>query len=86
MVTIELYGVPRLRAGLATVAVPAENVGEALAAPACACPALEGTVVLGTRLHAAYHLSLNGERFISEPSVFLSDGDVLILLSTDVGG
>ena len=37
-------------------------------------------------LHAVYKLSLNGERFVSDPETPLADGDVLLLLSADVGG
>ena len=36
-------------------------------------------------LHAVFKLSLNGERFVSDPETPLADGDVLLLLSADVG-
>ena len=86
MVTIELFGVPRLRAGLARLSVEASSVGEALGALGRACPALAGTVLAGGGVHAAYRLSVNGERFVSDPAEPLAEGDALILLSADVGG
>jgi len=86
----ELYGVPRLRAGTARVEVEGNTVGEALADLLRHCPALAGSVVeteggVG-RVHPAYRLSLNGEQFVSHPSMPLTDGDTLLLISADVGG
>lgn len=86
MVTIELYGVPRLRAGTARLSVEARNVGEAIGALGRECPALNGTVLDGGRVNAAYRLSVNGERFVSDVDAPLADGDALIVLSADVGG
>ena len=90
MVQIELYGVPRLRAGTARLAVEGRSVGEALGELVRACPALAGTVVetqggLG-HIHRAYRLSLNGEQFIIDPTTRLTEGDTLLLLAADVGG
>ena len=85
-VTIELFGVPRLRAGVGLLRVDAASVSAALLALGNACPALEGAVVERGRLMPSYRLSLNGERFVSEPETPLSAGDVLLLLSADVGG
>jgi len=86
MVTIELYGVPRLRAGKARLSVEARNVGEAIGALGRECPALNGTVLDGGRVNTAYRLSVNGERFVSDVDAPLADGDALIVLSADVGG
>jgi len=86
MITIELYGVPRVRAGTGRVTVPGANLGAALDGLRHACPALAGPVVEHGRVHPAYRLSLNGERFVSDPATPLVEGDVLILLSADVGG
>ena len=86
MITIELFGVPRLRAG--TAPGPARGRRRRLGPPglAPACPGLDGSVVHRGRVHPAYRLSLNGERFVSDPATPLADGDVLLLLSADVGG
>jgi molybdopterin synthase sulfur carrier subunit len=86
MITIELFGVPRLRAGKARVDCQAATVGEALVALAAECPALEGTVTEAGRIRPAYALSLNGDRFVTDPDLRLAPGDVLLLLSADVGG
>jgi hypothetical protein len=86
MVTIELFGVPRLRAGVPSIRLEALDVGSALLGLASACPGLDGSVVVGGRVHPAYRLSLNGDRFVTEPGTGLVEGDVLLLLAADVGG
>jgi molybdopterin converting factor small subunit len=86
MVTVEFYGVPRLRAGVGRLEVEGTTVGEALRGLAQACPTLDGTVLRDATVHPAYRLSLNGERFITDPATRLDDGDALILVAADVGG
>lgn len=86
-VYVELFGVPRLRAGASRLAVEAADLGEALRALSRSCPALLGSVLSseGT-LHPAFTLNLNGLKFTTDPSTPLRDGDSLILLAVDVGG
>ncbi len=86
MVTIELYGVPRLRAGLGRLDVEAATLGEALRALGRACPALEGSVIVEGIARPAYKVSLNGDRFVSDPATPLAEGDAVLLLAADVGG
>lgn len=86
MILIELYGVPRLRAGIAHLQTEATCLGGALLALAAACPGLAGTVILGDRLHPAYKASINSDRFVDDPAEPLREGDVLLVLAADVGG
>ena len=86
MIAIEFYGIPRLRAEARVLRVEASTVGQALRELGRLCPGLEGSVVEQGRIHAAFKLSVNGERFVSDPETCLTDGDVLLLLSADVGG
>jgi molybdopterin converting factor small subunit len=86
MIAIEFYGVPRLRAGTSVLQVDGSTVGEALRDLGRVCPALEDAVICGDTLHEAFKLSLNGDRFVSDPETPLKDGDVLLLLSADAGG
>jgi hypothetical protein len=90
MITVELFGVPRLRAGTGRITLPLEPPTTTLAAAldrlGLACPALEGTVIAGGLTLPGYRLSLNGDRFVSDPNTPLADGDVLLLLAADVGG
>ena len=86
MITVELFGVPRLRAGVAQVVLQAETLAGALRALGQICPSLVGTVLVEGRVHPAYKLSRNGDVFIDDPRTPLIDGDALLLLSADVGG
>jgi sulfur-carrier protein len=86
MISVELYGVPRLRAGTKLMRVEASTLGQALVELGRICPALEESVLHQGRLHEAFQLSLNGDRFVSDPQTPLQEGDVLLLLSADAGG
>ncbi len=85
-VLFELYGVARLKAGAESVPVEGDTIGAALAALERACPSLSGTVLDGGRLSRHYRLSLNGRRFVSDPTRLLREGDRLLLLSAEAGG
>jgi molybdopterin converting factor small subunit len=86
MVTVELFGVPRMRAGRSEVVVSAATVGEALAAVSAACPALANLRGPDGRLAPQYLLSLDGARFITDLAQPLHSRDRLLLLSADAGG
>ena len=86
MITIELFGVPRLRAGTGRVALDAGTIALALRQLGRACPDLEGTVLREGRVDPAYQLCLNGDLFVSDPATRLAEGDVLLLMAVDVGG
>ena len=86
MITIELYGVPRLRAGKGAFTVEAASLGEALRALGAACPALDPSVVHDGALLPYYLIAKNGTQFTADPQTPLSPGDILILLSAEAGG
>jgi molybdopterin converting factor small subunit len=85
-VTVEFYGVPRLRAGRPEIRVAAATAGEALAAVVETCPDLAGLRRPDGRLAPQYLLSLDGERFVTDLSQPLRPGDRLVVLSADAGG
>ena len=86
LVTVELYGVPRLRAGRGEVLVQAAELSEAIAALEEECPGLRDAVIQGGRLLSAYRVSLNGRDFVSDPATRLRAGDRLVLVAADAGG
>jgi hypothetical protein len=85
-VTVEFYGVPRLRAGLAELAVAPGTVTEVLATVERSCPGLAGLVRADGRLDPHYLLSLDGRRFVTDWQEPLRPGERLLLLSADAGG
>ncbi len=86
VVTIELFGVPRLRAGKDALDVNAATLGEAFRALASGFPALAAAVVEDGKLKPFYVVALNGAVVPSDPATPLADGDVVLLLSADAGG
>jgi len=85
-ITVEFYGVARLRAGRAEVAVTAHTIVEALRALERDCPGLKGLTTSDSRLSSQYLLSLNGEEFVTDHRQSLRLGSRLLLLSADAGG
>lgn len=85
-ITIELFGIPRARAGVRELAVSATTTGEALAELITKCPTLSDVVNADGGLSPQYLLSLDGKRFVSDVSQPLRPGDRLLLLSADAGG
>jgi molybdopterin converting factor small subunit len=85
-VIVEFFGIPRQRAGRAEVTVEARTVAELLAAVERACPGLRGLVGPGGRLAPQYLLSVEGERFVTDPEQPLPAGARVLLLSADAGG
>jgi molybdopterin converting factor small subunit len=85
-VTIELFGVPRARAGRSEFATQATTAREALTELAAACPGLGDLLSPNGRLAPQYLLSLDGRQFVLDVAKPLRPGDRLLLLSADAGG
>ena len=85
-VTVEFFGVPRLRAGRAELTVRAATVAELLSAVARDCPGLAGLAQADGGPAAHYLLSINGRRFVTGTEQTLAPGDRVLLLSADAGG
>jgi hypothetical protein len=66
--------------------VEASSIGQALREIAHRCPALEGSVLNRGTIQPVYRLSLNSDRFVSDPETLLDDCDVLLVISADAGG
>ena len=86
MITIELFGVPRMRAARDSVTVEAGSLGEAFRALGVACPALDPTVVHDGRLRAHYLVAVNGLHLTADPTTPLTPGDVVVVLAAEAGG
>lgn len=86
MITIELFGVPRMRAERDSVVVDADSLGEAFRALGLACPALDPTVIHEGRLRSHYLVAVNGLQLTADPATPLCEGDVVVLVSAEAGG
>lgn len=85
-VHIEFYGVPRLKAGVDSLQVEAASVADVFAAMQTANPAFSDGCLTDGQLAKEYLLNINGKEFTRDASVQLEEGDVVLILSADVGG
>src|SRR5262245_2354500 len=85
-VIIELFGIPRLRAGRAEATLPSGSVREVLYALRQLCPGLGDLLREDGGLSRHYLLSLEGQEFITDLGRVLPPGSRLLLLSADPGG
>jgi sulfur-carrier protein len=85
-ITVELFSIPRQRAGVPLVRIEAARLGEALAALAARFPELARDCFDGGALRPGIIANINGRRFVRDPATPLADGDRLLLMSADAGG
>ena len=85
-VRVELYEVARQVAGVASIDVRAETLGEALEQLGLRIPALEGRVVQSGRLAPHWRANLDGRLFVDDPATRLADGTSVVIVSALAGG
>lgn len=85
-ITIELFGIPRQRAGMARITVQASTLADAVGQLEASCPRLAGLIQADGTLSPHYLLSLNGEHFVGDLREKLPAKARLLLLSADAGG
>lgn len=87
-VRLEFFGVPRERAGVASLPVETTDatLGAALRAAAERLPEFARRCLDGDRLKPGLVANINGRSFSSDPGTPLTDGDSVLILSADVGG
>ncbi len=85
-VTVELFGIPRARAGVAVTTAVGRCLGDVLADLASRFPELGESCIEGRALRPGYTANVGGERFVTSSDTLLNDGDTVLLLSLDAGG
>jgi molybdopterin converting factor small subunit len=85
-VAVELFGIPRARAGIAQTSAVGANLGDVLADLARRFPPLADTCIDGRFLRPGFVVNLSAERFVTSPETQLREGDTVLLLSLDAGG
>lgn len=89
--TVELYGMARLLAKTAKVALvlpPQAVLSSAFVALAGELPVLVGPVIAPDRskLTRGYACNINGLDFVRDPGFKINPGDSIIIISNDAGG
>jgi len=82
---VEFYGVPRERAGTASLEVDANTLGELFGTLAARIPSL-AEFICEDRLQSTLVANLNGDKFVSDPATPLDRNDCVLILSADAGG
>jgi len=85
-VTVELFGIPRARAGVSQTVANGSTLGDGFQDLANRFPALGEACIQGRFLQAGYTANLRGEQFVTDPAIYLKEGDSILLLSLDAGG
>ena len=91
-VTVEFFGIPRQRAGCATLEFSLEEhrtsatLGEILEVLAEQLPRFAQDCLIENRLRAGYIANISGQRFITDPATVITEGETLLILSADAGG
>jgi sulfur-carrier protein len=89
-ISVEFYGIARQRAGASRLSLELSSDPMALSDVLDHCarrfPLLEGDVINAGRLHATLTANVDGERFVTDPTTPIRDGQSLLILSADAGG
>lgn len=85
-VTVEFYGIPRHRAGLAEVTVAAGTLAEVLNRVSSHCTGLGDLFEADGSLNRQYLLSIDGNVFVTDLHRPIDAAERLLLLSADAGG
>ena len=85
-VLVEFFGIPRARAGVAQAKADGSNLGDVVEVLAHRFPKLGEACFDGRTLKPGYTANLRGEKFLTDPTTPVSEGDVILILSLDAGG
>ncbi|MEI8021642.1 MAG: MoaD/ThiS family protein [Schlesneria sp.] len=85
-VKVELFGIPRARAGIAQTTSAGHDLGDVISDMASRFPELAISCIQGRHLKPGFTANLSGHRFVTDPDTLLSDGDSVLILSLDAGG
>lgn len=85
-VQVEFFGIPRVRAGVCSLAMNADTLGDLLIQLAARFPGLAESCLRGNELAPGYTANINGDRFTRDATTSLSNGDAVLILSLDAGG
>lgn len=85
-VTFEFFGIPRQRAGRASIEIEAATLGEGLRALGEQLPEFAAACLADGNLQNGYLASHNGRTFTRDPALELHPGDSILILSADPGG
>jgi molybdopterin converting factor small subunit len=85
-ITVEFFGIPRARTGVAMTTADGKTLGEVLVNLAGRFPEFARTCIEENRLRLGYVANIGGDRFVTDPTTPLADDTALLILYQDAGG
>lgn len=85
-IEVEFFGIPRERAGVPSIIVNAATVQTLYHELRQQLPEFAACCLKNDVLASEYLLSINGKQFTRDPTIRLTEGDQVLILSADVGG
>lgn len=85
-VTVELYGLPRLRAGADRCEVPAGRLRDVLRDLAARLPGLVPDIIQGDALGEHALIAIDGRDLVIDLDHPCPDGTILVMISAQAGG
>jgi molybdopterin converting factor small subunit len=86
LVVVELYGLPRLRAGAERVELAAGRLDALLTALARTLPGLVPDIIADGALTEHALVAIDGRSLLVDPHTEIPDGAVLVMISAQAGG
>lgn len=87
---VEFFGIPRLRAGVASITVLEEKqeatLAEVLTATCRQLPDFGAACVDQQQLREGYVANLAGQEFVRDPQTRIQTGQAILIMSADAGG
>ena len=86
MVVVELYGLPRLRAGAERIELAPGRLHALLVEMAAALPGLVPDIIAAGALTEHALVAIDGRSLLIDPAAEIPDGAVLVMISAQAGG
>lgn len=89
MVRVEFFGIPRRRAGQASIDIEVDGparLGDVLRRLGERCPEWAGECLHGEQLQPGFVANLDGEQFVVDPEMRIEANACLLIMTADAGG
>lgn len=86
IIHVELFGIPKKRAGISHIDLAANTLGELLQTLETKFPQLANTCIRNGQFLPGYLANLNSQQFVTDPNTPLPTETTVLILSADAGG
>jgi len=88
MVQVEFYGIPRQRAGTASIEIESNHrrLGDVLSELGRRLPSWAAACLEGEQLRSGFIVNIDGEQFVTDPDTPLTTDSCVLIMTADAGG